>query len=99
MTKQEIVTQLNDSLHFPYQNIKVVKIMSEVIWIELSKQQKNEWAYGYLENSDYVKFIIHENDKNLFDYDESRIRSVKKPITGEKLVAKLIKELNKWKES
>ena len=85
----------------PYIKITYSGGICDSISIIISKDKKETWPHGYLENSNYMRAMIfckgqREQENDLFVIHSGHIRQIKKPSTASKITNHLLKEIKKW---
>lgn len=96
---KEIISQLQEGLKFPFVNVTEAPLQSSrtpdkdlSIMIDVSLDKREDWKYGYIENSRYARLHV-ENDNKCTQFSGSGIKIRK---TSFKTIEELIQKLNKY---
>jgi hypothetical protein len=107
MKLEEINSKLQ-LLDFPYYKAKVTNNFCNGVYIVLSLDDPKKWAFGYIENSRYLKAFIfpngsrNETEKDSYSLSITSNNTKIKMLqannkTGEKILEHTLKQLEKLK--
>lgn len=97
----EMASKLDHSNNFAYQNIVKTTIINDVVLLRLSLDDKETWVNGYIENSRWIKGVVHSHGDEgytvsfMHDYRINKMREVHKPKSADKILKHIQRELDK----